>query len=137
MSSLHRTALLGLTLAGLCISAVFGEDRIGCDEVNWEQQVLLNFDGIEEACQEVVVRDGNRYVRFEVEFDHATKDDAFCVLLKLRDGTRVERVFPAPRDFQVSSRSGKSTFGVHELADGDVLDVYIPMSLVVAAAPAR
>jgi len=137
MSSLYRSTLLGFVVAGLSACPAFGEDVVGCDEVEWKQQILLIFDGIEEACQEVVIRDGNSYVRFEVEFDRATVDGDVFVLMKLQDGTRVERVFPAPRDFHALSSSGKTNFAMRELARGDVLDVYIPMSRVVAATPTR
>lgn len=137
MSSLYRSTLLGLAMAGLCMYPAFGEDSVGCEDVNWEQQILLLFDEIEEACQEVVIRDGHRFLRFEVKFDRTTADGDVYVLMKLQDGTRVERVFPAPRDFRVSSSSGHTNFSMRELARGDVLDVYIPMSRVVAAAPTR
>lgn len=137
MRNLYRGPLVGLGVAVLCMSPAFAEDVVGCDDVNWTQQIMLQFDGIEEACQEVVVRDGNYYVRFEVKFQRATADHDMYVLMKLQDGTRVERVFPAPQDFHVLSSSGKTDFNIHELAKGDVLDVYIPMNFVVAATPSE
>lgn len=137
MSRLYRVTAVGLSVAVLCMYPAFAEDVVGCDDINWTQQVLLQFDGIEEACQEVVIRDGNSYVRFEVEFDHATVDHDVYVKMKMQDGTRVESVFPAPQDFHVLSSSGKTDFNIHELAKGDILDVYIPMSLVVAVAPTQ
>jgi hypothetical protein len=137
MSSLYKSLLLGLSIAVLCIFPAYGDDVVECDEVIWEEQILLHFDGIEEACQEVVIRDGNRYVRFEVKFVRATVEGDVYVRMKLRDGTRVERVFPAPKDLSVASASGKTDFAMRDLTRGDVLDVYIPLSRVVAAMPSR
>ena len=137
MKSLFKSLLQEFAIAALFISPAFGDDVIGCDEVNWEEQILLHFDGIEEACQEVVIRDGDQYVRFEVKFIRATIDGDVHVRMKLQDGTRVERVFPAPKALNVSSNSGMTDFAMHELERGDVLDVYIPMSRVVAATPSR
>ena len=137
MSSLYNSLLLGLSIAVLCIFPAYGDDVVACDEVIWEEQILLHFNGIEEACQEVVIRDGNQYVRFEVKFIRATIDGDVHVRMKLQDGTRVERVFPAPKALNVSSSSGMTNFAMHQLERGDVLDVYIPMSRVVAAAPSR
>ena len=137
MKSLFKSMLPELAIAALFISLAFGDDVIECNEVNWKEQLLLIFDGIEEACQEVVIRDGNQYVRCEVKFIRATVDGDVYVRMKLRDGTRVERVFPAPKALSVSSNSGMTDFAMHELERGDVLDVYIPMSRVVAATPSR
>ena len=137
MKSLFKSMLPELAIAVLFISPAFGDDVIECNEVNWKEQLLLIFDGIEEACQEVVIRDGNQYVRCEVKFIRATVDGDVYVRMKLRDGTRVERVFPAPKALSVSSNSGMTDFAMHELERGDVLDVYIPMSRVVAATPSR
>lgn len=137
MGTMYRGISVGLSVAVLCMYPAFAEDVVGCDDVNWTRQIMLQFEGIEEACQEVVVRDGKRYARFEVKFHHATADHDMYVLMKLQDGTKVERVFPAPEDFHVLSSSGKTDFSVHELSRGEVLDVYIPLSLVVAAAPSE
>ncbi len=137
MSSLYRGTLMGLTAAMLCTYPAAAEETVGCDDVNWTQQVLLQFEGIDQACQEVVIRKGNRFVRFEVEFERATANGDVYVLMKLQDGSRVERVFPAPRDFHVLSSTGKTDFNMHELVRGDILDVYIPMSFVVAATPTQ
>lgn len=137
MSSLYRSTLVGFAIAGLCAFPAFGEDVGRCDEVNWKQQILSNFDGIEEACQEVVMHKGIPQARFEVEFDRVAADGDVFVLMKLRDGSRIERVFPAPSDFHVSSNSGKTDFTMRELVKGDLLDVYIPISRVVAATPTQ
>jgi len=137
MSSLYKLTFVGLVMTGLCMHPAFGDDFSACDEVNWKETILLQFDGIEEACQDVVIRDGDRYARFEIEFHHATADGDMHVRMKLQDGTRVERVFPAPPGFHILSNSGKSDFAIYELERGDVLDVFIPLSGIVAAAPTR
>jgi hypothetical protein len=137
MDSRYTWILVGIITTALCSTPAIGEEIVACDEVNWKEDVLLQFDGIEEACQDVVIRDGTRYVRFEAVFRCAMASGDVHVSMRLRDGTRVERTFPAPRDFLVSSSNGKSEYAMRELERGDVLDVYIPISLVVAAASAR
>jgi len=135
MSSLYKSTLVGFAIAGLCAFPAFAEDVGGCDEINWKQQILSDFDGIEEACLEVVLHKGIRQARFEVEFDHVTAAGDVAVMMKLKDGARVERVFPAPSDFHAQSNTGKTDFAMRELAKGDVLDVFIPINRVVAATP--
>ncbi|MFW2406024.1 MAG: hypothetical protein ACN4GT_14730 [Gammaproteobacteria bacterium] len=135
MSNRYTSIMSIIVTAGLCATPAIGEEVVGCDEVDWKQEVLLQFDGIEEACQDVVIRDGARYARFEVIFHRARANGDVHFSMRLRDGTRVERAFPAPKDLFVSSPTGNSEWSMRELERGDVLDVYIPLSFVVAAAP--
>ncbi|MFQ5634285.1 MAG: hypothetical protein ACE5G3_03005, partial [Gammaproteobacteria bacterium] len=101
--------------------------------INWRPQILAGFEDIDRACQEVVVRDDKRYVRFEVKLLRVMNDGNVKVSMPLADGTRVERVFHAPSDFHVLSHSGKTSFHLEQLSRGDILDVYIPESRIVAA----
>jgi len=127
--------LIGLIVFGLGMSSSFSEDRLGCNEIDWKQQLFVVVEDMEGACQEVVVNGGKSYVRFEAEFVRVSHDGYAEVLLVMSDGTRVERSIPAPRNFQVRSQSGKTDFKLQELSRGDILDVLIPLSRVVAASP--
>jgi hypothetical protein len=137
MNGRYKWMMTGIIAAGLCATPAFGEEIVACDEINWKASVLLQFDGAEEACQDVAIRDGTRYVRFEAIFRHARSNGDIYVSVRLHDGTSVEHVFPTPRHLLVSSPSGGSDFAIRELSRGDVLDVYIPINRVVAAAPTR
>lgn len=134
MSTRYTALLTGLVFSALSVSPTFAGNGDGCDQIDWKEQILVNFAGIEQACQEIVVRNGHKYVRFEVEFVHASTRGDVDVLLSMRDGRTVARTFSAPASFEASSSSGKSSFHMRDLSRGDMLDVYIPISRVVATA---
>lgn len=133
MDSQHKLLLVALAISGLTLSlpVYAGDDT--CGGIDWKPQILGRFAGIDEACQEVVVRDGKKFVRFEVKLVHATADGNVTVRMRMRDGSLVRGTFFAPRDFQVLSNSGQTTFRVNELSRGDILDVYIPQSRIESA----
>ena len=131
MRNLIGPALLGLTLAGAGLAPALSSDATGCESIDWKQQILVSFEGIEDACQEVIIRDGAQLVRFKVKFVRARANGDVDVKMYLSDGTRVDRTFSATDDFRADSESGKTHFRMNELQPGDVLDVYIPMSRVV------
>jgi len=129
------SSLLALALFGLGMNVSLSAESSGCDKIEWKQQLLVFVEDMESACQEVVVTGGKSYVRFEVEFVKLSNDGYAQVLMVMKDGTRVERSIPAPKNFQVRSQSGKTDYKLRELSRGDILDVLIPMSRVVAAIP--
>lgn len=135
MSIHSKSIVFGLLLFGFVMSPSFSEEIIGCDDVDWKQQLFVVVEDMEQACQEVVVRRGKSYVHFEAEFLRVSKDGDTHVLMVMQDGTRVERLIKTPSDFQVLSHSGKTDFRFRELSRGDILDVFIPLSRVVAASP--
>ena len=137
MNIRHTWLLSIIIVAGFSVTSAIGQEIVGCDEINWKERVLLEFDEVEEACQDIVIRDGARYVRFEVVFRSAMANGDVHVAVRLRDGTRVVRNFPAPSNILISSRDGEFLYAVRDLEWGDALDVYVPINLVVASAPAR
>ena len=137
MRNLTMMILLSLTLTGLALTTASGDDKVGCDEIQWTQALLADFADIDKACQEIVVRDGNRYVHFEVKLIRTLKDGNVKVLMTLRDGHRVENIVKVPSNFQVQSYSGKTTFHMNQLKPGDILDVYIPEHRITTAGLGR
>jgi len=130
MNSQHISTLVALAVSGLVATpAVFAEND-SCASIDWNPQILARFASIDEACQEVVVRDGKKYARFEVKLIRAKMDGQVTVRMKLRNGSHVEGTFFAPKDFHVLSNSGLSAFHMRELSPGDILDVYIPESRI-------
>lgn len=130
MNSHYISLLVALAVSGLALSQpVFAGDDT-CTGIDWKPIILERFAGIDQACQEVVVRDGKKYARFEVKLIRARMDGKVTVQMKLRDGNRIKGTFFAPEDFRVLSNSGKTRFHMQELSPGDILDVYIPQSRI-------
>jgi hypothetical protein len=121
---------IGLVMSGLAISQGAWAEHETCTGIDWKPQILERFAGIEHACQELVLRDGKKFARFEVKLVRAQAGGNVIVQMKMLDGSHVEGTFFAPSDFHVLSHSGQTTFRVNELAPGDVLDVYIPTSRI-------
>lgn len=133
MYTKYQSVLLSLVLTSLGLLPAFGADTRECNEINWRPQILAGFEDIDKACMEVVTRDDKSYVRFEVKLVRLLSDGNVKVSMRLQDGTRVERVFHAPSDFQILSHTGRTTFNFEQLNRGDILDVYIPLSRIVGA----
>lgn len=133
MDSLYKIVAIGLAMFGLVLSPPVWAEDATCDDIDWKPQILERFAGIDEACQEVVVRDGKAFAHFEVKLVRARADGNVIVQMRLRDGSLVQSTFFAPRDFRVLSNSGQSKFRFNELSKGDILDVYIPQSRIDGA----
>ena len=133
MGNQFISLLLALTVTGLGLSPAIKAQDVSCNEIDWKPQILERFQGIDQACREVVVRDGKRYARFEVKVKRVWKDGNVKVRMTLRDGSRVDRTFYAPLDFRVDSYSGRTEFRVDQLVPGEYLDVYIPETRITSA----
>jgi len=133
MSNQFISLLLALTITGLGLSPAAKAQDVSCNAIDWKPQILERFQGIDQACREVVVRDGKRYARFEVKVKRVWKDGNVKVRMTLRDGSRVDRTFYAPLDFRVDSYSGRTEFRVDQLVPGEYLDVYIPETRITSA----
>ncbi len=133
MSNQYISLLLALTITGLGLSLAIKAQDVRCNAIDWKPQILERFQGIDQACQEVVVRDGKRFARFEVKLIRARSNGNVKVRMTLRDGSRVDRTFYAPPDFRVDSYTGRSKFLIRQLNRGEYLDVYIPVSRITSA----
>lgn len=130
MSSQIRMMAIGLAIYGLAFPQMALADHETCAGIHWKPQILERFANIDEACQEIVLRDGKKFAHFEVKLVRAQASGDVTVKMKLLDGSYVEGTFFAPSDFHVLSHSGQTSFRVNELSPGDVLDVYIPQSRI-------
>lgn len=133
MNTQIKSVLVALAMTGLGFSPAVQAGDAACEDIDWNPQILERFQGIEQACREVVVRDGRTYARFEVSLISAGKDGNVLVSMRMRDGSRVEGSFYAPADFRVTSASGQTTFHVNQLSKGEILDVLIPASRITDA----
>jgi hypothetical protein len=132
MSNQYISVLLALTIAGFGFSSTIEAKDVSCNEVDWKPQILARFKGIDQACQEVVVRDGKRFVRFEVKVKRVWTNGNVQVWMTLGDGSRVDRTFYAPLDFRVDSYTGRTKFRAAQLIPGEHLDILIPESRVTS-----
>ncbi|MAF84160.1 MAG: hypothetical protein CL797_08665 [Chromatiales bacterium] len=130
MNSKYISMLVALFVSSLALSQSVFADEKTCADINWKPNILASFAGIDQACQEVVIRDGKNYAHFEVKLVRAQKSGQVTVQMKLRDGSYVKGTFFAPMDFHVLSDSGRTRFHMDELSPGDVLDVFIPESRI-------
>ena len=132
MSNQYISLLVALTITGLGLSPAIKAQDVSCDAIDWKPQILERFQDIDQACQEVVVRDGKRFARFEVKVIRVRPNGNVKVRMTLRDGRRVNRTFYAPLDFRVNSYTGRTRFVTRQLVRGDYLDVYIPESRITS-----
>ena len=58
MNTQCTAVLVALTMTGLGFSPVVQAGDAACEDIDWNPQILERFQGIEQACREVVVRDG-------------------------------------------------------------------------------
>ena len=133
MHTQYKAILVALAITGLGFSPAVHAGDVSCDDIDWNPQILERFQGIQEACREIVVRDGKTYARFEVTLIRAEKDGNVLVNMKMRDGSLVEGTFYAPADFRVNSATGRTTFQINQLSKGEILDVLIPASRITDA----
>jgi len=133
MSNQYISVLLALTITGLGLSPAIKAQDVSCNAIDWKPQILERFQGIDQACQEVVLLDGKRFARFEVKVKRVWKNGNVKVQMTLRDGSRVDRTFYAPLDFRVDSYTGRTKFLIRQLVPGEYLDVYIPESRITSA----
>jgi len=133
MNSQFIAVLAALAVSGMVVTPVVYAGENSCDSIDWNPKILARFASINQACQEVVIRDGKKFARFEVKLIRAKLDGNVTVRMKLRNGGHVESNFFAPRDFHVLSNSGLTNFHMNELSPGDILDVYIPESRIESA----
>ena len=133
MKTSGALSIVILFVFGLALSDTAFATEAGCDSVDWKPQILAGFAGIDQACQEVVDRDGKRYAHFQVKVVKMLSAGKVRVRMRMNDGSWVERMFFAPKDFEVLSASGRTTFDIREMRAGDILDVYIPESRIIEA----
>jgi hypothetical protein len=132
MCNQYISMLLALTIAGLGLSPAIGARDVSCNEIDWNPQILERFQDIDKACQEVVVRDGKRFVHFEVKVMRVWTNGNVEVRMTLRDGSHADRTFYAPLGFRVDSYTGRTKFRFAQLDSGEHLDIYIPESRIIS-----
>jgi hypothetical protein len=72
--------------------------RASCAEVVWEKELLERYPRIADACQEVVISDGNKWARFTGQFLESNRDGSVRTTIDDRRGRSMGQLtlMPAP-----------------------------------------
>jgi hypothetical protein len=121
---------LGALLA-LVATAAFAQNPEGCAAVKFSDDVLERFPRAQEACLDVISRDGQDYAVFNARLTEV-RGNAMRVRFKLPDGSMgpVQTIRP-PRDFRVLV-NGEPT-RIADLAPNQDLKAYVEVSRPVMA----
>jgi hypothetical protein len=117
---MNRIAVWSSAIVLIGLSGPALAQTVSCDEVQWKSEVLGAFPNIAKACQEVVVKDGKRYIRVEGTVKRMVGDTATIRLAGTNDEITIS---PKTNSFFTATNdkiSGK------DVAVGQNLRFYIP-----------
>lgn len=127
-----------LVLAGcVCAGSAPAQDRLAdalpdpdvnrrsCEQVNWHTDLLGQYPWAVSACHEVVLVDGQKWARFEAEFQRLNRDGSITSDFRDRLGKSTGRISLMPAPGQRVTLDG-STYQFSELRRGQVLNFYVP-----------
>jgi LPXTG-motif cell wall-anchored protein len=136
MNRLHTSILtagfLGFALSTSAVSQQTQRDfpaertsTTSCEAVNWNANMLRNHPRLIEACQEVVLVDGETWARFDARFKQVERDGRVVFnVLDRRDRT-VEEVTFMPTSGQVAYINDRPT-PFRQLRTMDAISLYVP-----------
>jgi hypothetical protein len=126
------TGLLGFALA---TSAVAQEAQFdapsertltaSCEAVDWNNSMLDNHPRLIDACQEVIMIDGESWARFDARFKELQRDGHVVFNVLDRRDRRVEEVKFMPSAGQVAYISDRAT-PFSQLRSTDAISLYVP-----------
>ncbi len=128
LSSTLRSACAVVALSCLAVGAAQAADRpgAGCTEFRFNADFLKSYPRAPAACQEVVMRDGQKVVRFSAEVRRAQQDHFQIAFLNAvgrpLDNTTLTLI---PRAGQTVEVNGK-VIPIADLRRGDKLDFWVP-----------
>lgn len=131
-----RTTLLGAVLAlafgtnafaQRSADAAFTATGASCDEITWSEAALEQYPNIASACQGVMERDGEYYVRFEGEVRRVSERGG-RVTIAFEDGDTLTLAPPQNLTLTIDGR----TRAPRDLRPGDDLTFYVPEDEVTA-----
>ncbi len=100
-------------------------DRTSCDEVDWHQDMVRDYPWVADACHEAVIVDGQKWARFEAEFEQVNNDGTITSDFKNNRGRSMGSVNLEPgRDQRVMLDGQPTPFT--DLRRGQVLNFYAP-----------
>lgn len=102
-----------------------GTDRASCSEVEWHRDMRNNYPWVADACHEAVVVNGQKWARFEAEFQQLNRDGSIDSNFRDTRGRSLGSVSLQPASDQRVLLDGRST-RFSELRRGQVLNFYAP-----------
>ncbi len=124
--------LLGLTWTGTTMAQETartmpdpGTDRASCSEVDWHQDMLREYPWVGDACHEAIVVDGQKWARFEAEFQRTHSDGTFSSDFRNTRGQSMGSVDLRPESGQRVLLDGRPT-PFSDLRRGQILNFYAP-----------
>jgi hypothetical protein len=100
-------------------------DRVSCDEVDWHRDMLREYPWVVEACHEAIVIDGQKWARFQADFQQFNRDGTITSDFKSDRGRSLGTVTLKPGPDQRVLLDGNPT-QFSDLRRGQVLNFYAP-----------
>jgi hypothetical protein len=100
-------------------------DRASCEEVDWHRDLLGSYPWVADACHEVVVIDGQKWARFQADFQRMNRDGSITSDFKNRQGRTRGSIALMPGAGQRVSLDGRP-YRFSELRQGQTLNFYVP-----------
>ena len=108
-------------------SAAFTATGASCGEVTWSEEALEQYPSIASACQEVMERDGEYYVRFEGEVRRVSNRGG-RVTIAFEEGDTLTLTPPENLNLTIDGRQRAP----RDLRPGDELSFYVPENQLTA-----
>lgn len=109
------------------VDAAFTATGESCEQVTWSEEALERYPNIASACQEVMERDGEYFVRFEGEVRRVT-DRGGRVTIAFEDGDTLTLTPPENLALTIDGRQRAP----RDLRPGDELTFYVPQDQLAA-----
>jgi len=119
--------LIGAVCAAVLVAPglALAKDDMGCNDVNWGDEVLAQLPRVADACQQVKIKGEGIYARFAGEVVSTdTKAGTLTLHMKDRDNKDVSELVVKPPPGLTFESEGK-THKFSEAKRGDKLDIWI------------
>ena len=100
-------------------------DRVSCTEVDWHQNMLRDYPWVANACHEAIIVDGQKWARFEAEFQELNSDGSITSNFRNDRGRSLGSVTLKPGADQRVLLDGRSA-RFSDLRRGQLLNFYAP-----------
>lgn len=100
-------------------------DPASCTDVNWHRDLLGKYPWVADACHEVVIVDGQKWARFEADFQRINRDGSIVSDFKNRQGRSRGNIELMPGPDQRVTLDGRP-HRFSELQRGQTLNFYVP-----------
>ncbi len=100
-------------------------DRASCSEVEWHRNMTRDYPWVADACHEAIIVDGQKWARFEGEFQRQNRDGTIDTNFRNDRGRSLGTVTLEPGPDQRVMLDGRPT-AFSDLRRGQVLNFYAP-----------